>query len=257
MSLDLLRPLLDALDALDAPVSVFIRDDDAGWDDARLLALLDVTTRAGVPIDLAAIPQAVSDALASVLNARIDAMPGLIGVHQHGFAHTNHEPEGRACEFGTARIASEQSLDLLRGRVLLRRRFGARLQRLFTPPWNRCAPCTPGLLAALGYEGLSRTRSAPPQHALPELAVDVDWTREHREGGAPAIVERLRQAVVERAADGAPLGLMLHHAVMDGEQLRWLDAWLPALARHPRLRWRAMGELMPKPAKRALEEARP
>ena len=36
----------DALDAARAPVPVFFRDDDAGWGDARLLALLDRVRRA-------------------------------------------------------------------------------------------------------------------------------------------------------------------------------------------------------------------
>ena len=49
--------LLRALDAASGPVPFFLRDDDAGWDDARLFALLDCTQQAGVPIDLAVIPQ--------------------------------------------------------------------------------------------------------------------------------------------------------------------------------------------------------
>ena len=69
--LDLLIP---AVDALPAPVRLFVRDDDAGWEDARLLALLDVMQHAGVPIDLAAIPTAVGEPLAAELGRRIDAM---------------------------------------------------------------------------------------------------------------------------------------------------------------------------------------
>ena len=36
-----LQPVEAALDAAPAPVPVFFRDDDAGWGDERLLALLD------------------------------------------------------------------------------------------------------------------------------------------------------------------------------------------------------------------------
>jgi hypothetical protein len=37
-----LAPLREALDAAPAPVTFFFRDDDAGWRDDRLEALLDV-----------------------------------------------------------------------------------------------------------------------------------------------------------------------------------------------------------------------
>ena len=65
---------------------VFLRDDDAGWADGRLLALLDVLSASspprpdpgrGVPVDVAVIPDAVGPALARELLAR----PG-IGLHQ-------------------------------------------------------------------------------------------------------------------------------------------------------------------------------
>jgi hypothetical protein len=45
-------------------------------------------------------------------------------------------------------------------------------------------------------------------------------------------------------ADGAALGLMLHHAVMAEEELRALAAFLEVAADHPGLRWRGMRELL-------------
>ena len=54
-----LQPVEEALDAAREPVPVFFRDDDAGWDDARLLALLDASRRAALPVDLAVIPRAL------------------------------------------------------------------------------------------------------------------------------------------------------------------------------------------------------
>ena len=236
-------PVTQALDTLEAPLALFLRDDDAGWDDARLFALLDTTARASVPIDLAAIPLAVTAALAAALNARIDAAPGLIGVHQHGCAHTNHEGEGRKCEFGPARDATAQRHDLQRGRALLRHHFGARLQPFFTPPWNRCAPHTPTLLAELGYTLLSRERGALTQQAqaaLPELAVDVDWSKHHRAGGVPAVAAALVQAIQARRQHGQPLGLMLHHAVMSPAEFDDLAAALAAWAHHPNARRQSM-----------------
>lgn len=241
---DFVTPVLRALDALDQPLDLFIRDDDAGWSDDTLLALLDVTARARVPIDLAAIPLAVSPLLALELNARIDAMPGLLAVHQHGCAHLNHQTEGRKCEFGDARDAHRHRADLMGGRLLLEGCFGARLQRFFTPPWNRCAELTPALLAELGYRALSRDRGAPRQSALPELPVDIDWSRQHREGGLPQVAHALATAVRERGRLRQSLGLMLHHAAMSVDELDALGQALSAWARHPQARWRAMADLI-------------
>jgi hypothetical protein len=246
---DFLTPVRAALDAASAPLDIFLRDDDAGWSDARLIALLDVAARTGVAIDLAVIPLAVGDALARELRARIDAAPGLVGVHQHGYAHINHQRDGRSGEFGLARDLGAQRLDLLQGRALLRQHFDDRLDAIFTPPWNRCAPDTPALLAELGYTALSRDRGAAPQNALPELPVDVDWSKHYRAGGPAATAEALARAISARNLDGQPLGLMLHHAVMNGgdggnsDELALLEGWLVALARHPRLRWRSMRSL--------------
>ena len=55
-----LEPLHAALDARSAPVWFFFRDDDAGWDDSALEALLDVFEPYGLPLDVAAIPLAAT-----------------------------------------------------------------------------------------------------------------------------------------------------------------------------------------------------
>jgi hypothetical protein len=241
-----LSPVLALLDerADHAPIDCFIRDDDAGWDDARQLALLDAAGAAGVPIDLAAIPQAVGGPLARELAARIDHHAALLGVHQHGCTHDNHETEGRKCEFGGARTPAAQQLDLQRGRARLQQLLGHRLDPIFTPPWNRCAPFTPELLARLGYVALSRDRTAPAQSALPELSVDLDWCKHHRTGGPAAASQAWAEALRARRDDGQPFGLMLHHAAMQPDEFALLGPWLARLARHPRLRWRAMRTLL-------------
>src|SRR3954467_1577014 len=86
--------LLDSLDRSEAPVDVFFRDDDAGWADERLLELIDRFAAHGLPLDLAVIPMELS----AVLAERLAERP--VGLHQHGYAHTNHQLEGRKCEFG-------------------------------------------------------------------------------------------------------------------------------------------------------------
>ena len=242
-----LSVLLAALDAAPAPIRFFLRDDDAGWDDTRLFALLDRTQAAEVPIDLAVIPKAADATLAFTLCVRMNAAPGLVGVHQHGYAHTNHETAERKCEFGTARDADTQRRDLREGRAHLLGLFGTRLDPIFTPPWNRCSAATPALLAELGFAALSRSRGAAAQQALPELPVDVDWCQQRRLAAVDGAdgLEHIALELARRVQAGGPVGLMLHHAEMNAPDLALLDRVLAATQRHPRARWLPMRALLP------------
>ncbi len=241
-----LDTVLAALDAAPAPVPFCLRDDDGGWDDASLFTLLDCTERAGVPIDVAMIPAATSAALAASLGTRINAAPQLVAVHQHGFAHTNHETVERKCEFGAARSLPAQRDDIVAGRERLRELFGARLDPIFTPPWNRCGAGTPALLAELGYGALSRDRGAIAQNALPELAVDVDWCKQRRLAASAGedFGERMARELARCIGAYSTVGVMLHHADMAADELPLLLALLAAVKAHPRARWRPMRELI-------------
>src|SRR5215510_10591490 len=108
------------LDRTARPVAFFFRDDDAGWADRRLLALLDLFASHSVPLDVAAIPAELSQSIAAELRHRLDAAPERLAVHQHGYAHRNHEPEGlRKCEFGPSRNSTLQQNDLNAGKQRL------------------------------------------------------------------------------------------------------------------------------------------
>ena len=237
-------PLMQALDRAHAPVRFFIRDDDAGWADDRLAALLDTTAAAGVPIDLAVIPDALRPALTRELLQRMDTQP--LGLHQHGCSHTNHENSGRKCEFGPSRPAEARQQDLLRGQRQLRLAFGARLDPIFTPPWNRCTDDTPAQLATLGFAALSRDTGAPAQQALAELPIHVDWTREQRLAAeADTDANEPVATQMARYVNGLhPVGLMLHHAVMDDAELDQLRALLSRWTSHPNARWVGMRSLL-------------
>ena len=197
-----------------------------------------------MPIDLAVIPSAMTASTAQVLAARYDQAPQLLGLHQHGHAHLNHEAEGRRCEFGPSRSAGQQGDDLAVGRARLQLHFGARIDPIFTPPWNRCTGVTATVLRELGYAVLSRDRCARPETTMPELPIDIDWSRAWRQGGEMQLGAVVQRALQAREADGQPLGLMLHHAAMSPDEQRCLSRWLEALGHHPRLRWRPMRELL-------------
>jgi hypothetical protein len=223
-----LDPVRAALDAANRRVCLFVRDDDAGWDDARLFALCDVFAAREAPLDLAVIPTELSRSLCRDLRAR--AASGPLGVHQHGFAHRNHEPVGRRCEFGPSRTVEQQRADILRGRALLGDLLGDLVQPFFTPPWNRCTRDTGDVLHELGFELLSRESRAEPLDVpgLPELPVHLDWMA-HRQGVRVCLEElgaRLGRAIEE----GGSVGVMLHHAVMDAADLAAVGELLDVLA---------------------------
>jgi predicted deacetylase len=238
-----LDPLRAALDRAPEPVTVFFRDDDAGWRGDRLTTLLDLFAARGVPIDLAAIPLDATPALAAALRARADAT-GLVGVHQHGFAHVNHEREGRKCEFGPSRDAEAQLADIRAGRERLGELLGAALQPMFTPPWNRCTADTGAALLELGVGMLSRDRTAEPLGlpGLAELQVQVDWfaKRKGERLGRAAVGEQLGA----RAAEPAPLGVMLHHAEMEDHDMAATAELLDVVSAHGNARCLSMAAVL-------------
>jgi len=230
------------LDRAGAPVTVFFRNDDAGWADDRLEALLDLFARHGAPIDLAAIPEALEAPLASRLRARRAATGGSVGLHQHGLGHRNHEAEGRKCEFGPSRSVGVQRLDIVRGRRLLSELLGPDLDPIFTPPWNRCTPDTGVCLAELGLV-LSRDATAAPLGiaGLREVSVSVDWFA--RRKGERIAREELGARIAARVGEPGPVGIMFHHAVMEQEDMSGAEELVALLADHPAVSLRTMGSL--------------
>jgi len=224
-----LEPLRAALDA--SPATFFFRDDDAGWRDDRLRRLLDVFDRHAAPIDLAVIPCALGAELAAELRSRGE----LVGVHQHGFAHVDHERAGRKCEFGASRDEAQQRGDIERGRVLLADALGDTVDPIFTPPWNRCTDATARALAATGFRVLSRESRAAELDAagLHELPVHVDWFA-HR-NRVRLTRDELGRRLAAAATGGGPVGVMLHHAITDTSERAGVDQLLAVLARRARL----------------------
>lgn len=229
------------LDALAAPLPVFFRDDDAGPVDERLYRLLDLFAVYAMPLDLAVIPDALEQATARTLLARHAECPQRLGLHQHGLRHTNHEPQGRKCEFGEARSAEQQQRDVAVGRARLHDALGDALDPIFTPPWNRCTQATVPALHRSGYRALSRNVGAAPlcANGLREIDVTLDWCRAKRPQPAD-----LGTAIDACAARAQPLGVMLHHAVMHEEHFDALEQVLEVLARHARVRCVVMRELL-------------
>ena len=239
---DWLRPLREALDAAPAPVTFFFRDDDAGWRDDRLEALLDVFGGPGVPIDLAAIPLDMTDGLARTLIARGGRQP--LGIHQHGYAHVSHQVEGRKCEFGSDRPAEAQRIDIEDGQRRLRALLGPALEPMFTPPWNRCTDATGAALVDLRIGALSRDRTAEPLglDGLRELPVQVDWFAKRK--GVPLGRDAVGEQIAARAGEPAPLGVMLPHAEMEADDMAALAELLDVVRAHGHARPLSMAAVL-------------
>jgi len=215
---DWLEPVRRALER-DEPARVFFRVDDVGWAHDRLFRLLNLFGGYGIPLDLAVIPEALTSALAEALLRR-----PRISVHQHGFAHVNHEPDGRKCEFGPARGEKKQRDDINVGRAKLRTLLEPLWSPAFTPPWNRCTHVTARCLVDLGFRTLSRESRAEPFgiEKLGELPVRIDWFARNKKRSRERVSPReLGERIASAIHSPGPTGIMLHHQLMDeGERCR-------------------------------------
>jgi predicted deacetylase len=224
-----LDPVRVALDASSEPVPFFFRDDDAGWENELLLDLLDRFEERRLHIELAVIPDALDDELAAVLRDR--AATGLVHLHQHGFRHVNHEVTGRKYEFGPSRSHDQQLADIAEGWASIDALLHPFVEPIFTPPWNRCTEQTAAALIALGFQILSRDRTAVP-FGLPDLVevpVTVDWFATKK--GAPWARDEIARQLAQQIASGPrPVGIMLHHAVTTDEHMGLVDELLTLVA---------------------------
>ncbi len=238
-----LDPVRSALDAAPHPVRIFFRDDDAGWADDALARLIAIFRARGAPLDLAVIPCALTPPLARRLARDVEHSDGLVALHQHGYAHLNHERIGRKHEFGPSRSAAEQRADIAAGQQKLRALLAGAVQPIFTPPWNRCTANTATCLVELGFRVLSRDVTAPAIDATPlrELRVSVDWLTGRK--GVRVGVEEQARALAAQLAAPEPVGVMLHHAVMNAEAMHAIADLLDVLAAHPAVRWSTMGAM--------------
>lgn len=229
-----LEPVSAALDRALNPVTFFFRDDDVGWCNERLFALLDRFADFGLHLDLAVIPSALEPVLARRLQRALSERRGRVAAHQHGFAHVNHESIGRSCEFGPARGDAQQQQDIDQGWQRLQAMLGPRVQRMFTPPWNRCTLETARCLSRFGFRVLSRDASAQPFHfaGLTELPIHLDW-HAHRHGARLSRPE-WGTALAGAVAAAHPIGIRLHHARLDDVELGAVGQLLALLARHGR-----------------------
>jgi len=227
-----LEQISQALDNAPVPAMFFFRDDDAGWADKQLMQLLDCFAWYAIPIDLAVIPRALSTSKAPV-SRRVADSRGLIGIHQHGYSHRNHQLQGRKCEFGAQRSYLQQWHDIKTGRDILVDAFPDQLDGIFTPPWNRCSQDTVEVLLDLEFTALSRDNTGKPLacRMLQELPINIDWFKKQQ--GLRLHYAALGELIAQTISSRGLLGIMLHHELMDHQERVNLSSLLELLGSHP------------------------
>lgn len=197
------------------------RDDDAVSETPALHRLAEMTADVGMPVFVAVIPADADASLARFVERTPHVSPLV-----HGWAHRNHASPGeKKAEFGSGRRLEERIGEARSGRNRLQDLFGARLNPIFVPPWNRIGSDLLPHLPELGFTALSafapRTR-AQAAHGLAQINTHIDpidW-RGTRSLVAPErliaqTVALLRNRRIGVADNSEPLGLLTHHLVHD------------------------------------------
>jgi len=242
---------LDAIQETGKSLHLFLRNDDIDTDEDTLRTLCDVTLSRGIPLNLEVIPGNLTPSTIRFLKNLKRINPSLIELDQHGWRHTNHEQEGRKCEFGASRNFEEQLQDIARGKTILEDALAERFFPVFTPPWNRGTADTFRVLDELGFLVLSKDRSkqAVTGYGFREISTTLDL---YQWKTGPAMKSPL---VIAKALDSQfneleTIGLLLHHKVMDAEAFSFLDALLKLLRAYSCIHFHTFQTLLtiPEPA---------
>jgi peptidoglycan/xylan/chitin deacetylase (PgdA/CDA1 family) len=207
-------------------IELFFRDDDVDEDEPTLRRLLDLFAQKNIPVILGVIPAKLTDECINLLSQ----FTASIEIVQHGWQHINHELTGRKCEFGSSRSFDEQLADIADGQARLHEAFGHNWFPAFIPPWNRCTPNTYQALEQLGFRVLSQLRKDVPHTGFSwqEISVTLDLYR-WKDGATLRPQTELLQEIAQQLSQPLPIGIMLHHKVMDDEAFLFLEQLLKVL----------------------------
>lgn len=209
---------------------VFFRADDIGVLSKKFTRMMDLFLAYRIPLNLAVVPAWLTLQRWKAL-APYGEQKDLFWWHMHGYAHKNHEIQGKKQEFGPARTSTALYRDLSRGRARLESILGTCFTPVFTPPWNRCCRKAMEHLAALDFKAVSRTMGSLPSapDGLREISVHVDLhTRKDREAfsGWTALFKELETGFATGCC-----GIMLHHMRMNEPAFLFLEHLLDRISR--------------------------
>ncbi|MGE0633622.1 MAG: hypothetical protein AB7O96_14510 [Pseudobdellovibrionaceae bacterium] len=207
-------------------MKLFFRNDDVGWNLKDFEKLLGLFVKNGQKLNGAAIPSASMDAYKKdVFNAH----RGNLQIHTHGYAHLDHQSEGKKAEFGSARSHDSVKKELRESLSMTQDVFKDLFFPAFTPPWNRIDETLIPLLAEAGFKVLSRDGdkiSKTP--GLKDLNIDLDLHTSKK----PRIytTESLLAEAEEVGKTKKHVGIMIHHKHMVEDDFVFMDQFLKLLS---------------------------
>jgi predicted deacetylase len=228
-----------------APLRLFFRNDDVDEDEAPLRRLVRLFVERNTPLNLGVIPGRLTAACAELLAESVGAAPELLELNQHGWRHLNHEREGRKCEFGASRTYAEQLADITQGQSRMAEAFGPNWFPVFIPPWNRCTEETRRALDHLGFRALSAKRGGAvvTGYRFEEISITLDLYR-WNDGARLKSPEEVVDELIAQLSRPRPIGVALHHKVMDEHAFSFLCSLLDTLAAHPAARFHTFQSLL-------------
>jgi hypothetical protein len=237
MSEAMLLAALDAVASAGRTIDLWLRDDDAVSDTARLRRLAALADRHDISVLVAVIPAKADATLAALLAETPRLLPC-----QHGFAHQDHLAGlGKKTELAEERGIDTVLQELRAGAERLAALLPAPALPVLVPPWNRIGDGIAARLDECGFRALSGFgRALKSVGPLPTLNTHVDlmhWGEQKRGKDASTVLAELAAEVHRAHADDRRIGLLAHHLVHD--QIAWesLGQALQCLRHHPAARW--------------------
>ncbi len=172
---------------------------------------------------------------------------------QHGFAHTNHQPEGsKKSEFGAGRDMVQVETEMRQGLEQLSE-WDSFLP-VFVPPWNRMDHRFLGVLAKLGIVGLSCFKARQvknPASGVMSVNTHVDVIKSqgggrHFIGVGPALealIDHLSSRRLGRVDRDEPTGILSHHLDHGEDCWTFLEQLVRLITNHPAGRWLGATEI--------------
>lgn len=220
-------PSTKKLTARRATRLTLVRIDDLGPPDASGHEFLAELCHEGLTISCGIIPRHLSDECKHFLLRLADTFPGQVELHQHGYQHKNHGTDLGKFEFSSRRPATIQLGELLRGRQILERAFGARFFPAFSAPFGAVDASLVDLLSALRFRAVSGIEGGIQLGKVPNFSTDIDFftwdpTRERCWDDISAEWQR-------RGSSRTYCGFVLHPQFMSSQLKAQCAAHLPTL----------------------------
>lgn len=215
------------------------RDDDAVEPTPALERLAAVSADFNSPVHLAIVPKYAKPELSHY----ISATPALTPV-VHGWAHKNHAPaDQKKCEFGLTRSFQECREDMDQALRQMKKLFGAQLNNMFVPPWNRIRPDLIPYLSSDGYKSISTYGPRASQFAASDvLQVNthldpIAWHHSRSLEAPDILIQHTVQLMQNRRLNVTdntePLGLLTHHLIHDDTVWHFIEQFLVVLREGP------------------------